>query len=252
MRRKIIAGNWKCNKTRAEAISLLESLLLAPPPPSGRQMVAIPPFPYLEAACTLTAGSHLSIGAQNLWTSDWGAYTGEVSAPMLASLGVRYVVVGHSERRQRFGEDGLILKEKVERALAWGLTPIFCLGERLEERDRGQAFEVVADQLKKGLGGLSAEQLHHLVIAYEPVWAIGTGRNATPEQAQEVHSLLRGLLTAGWGESVAQSLPILYGGSVKPDNVDALMAMPDLDGALVGGASLKADDFLRIAGYREG
>jgi len=252
MREKIIAGNWKCYKTLDEARSLVREIISGLKRDLGRTVVLCPPFPYLYEARVMIEGSPVKIGAQNLWSEEWGAYTGEVSAPMLASLGVHFVLVGHSERRQYFQEEGKLLNLKIKRALAWGLRPIYCLGEKLEEREKGVTFQVVERQLHEGLEGLSAQELEKVAIAYEPVWAIGTGRNATPEQAQEVHLFLRDKIGELWGKKTALIFPILYGGSIKPDNIDGLMAMPDLDGALVGGASLKAGDFLRIIHYQEG
>jgi triosephosphate isomerase len=251
MRKKIIAGNWKCYKTVDEAKTLINEILNGIESNLDRNVVLCPPFPYLQLAKELVKGSAVMIGAQNLWREDWGAYTGEVSAPMLASLGVEFVIIGHSERREYFKEDGALLNAKVKRALSWNLRPIFCLGEKLNQREEGITFRVVEAQLKEGLEGLGPEELLKIVIAYEPVWAIGTGKNATPEQAQEVQHFLRQKIGEIWGEELAEKIPILYGGSVKPENIDSLMAMPDLDGALVGGASLKSQDFLRIVHFQE-
>jgi triosephosphate isomerase len=250
MREKIIAGNWKCYKTIDEARTLITEIIAGLEPNLNRTVVLCPPYPYLHLAKELVIGSPVKIGAQNLWKEDWGAYTGEISAPMLASLKVDFVIIGHSERREYFKEGGALLNTKLKRALAWNLRPIFCLGEKLREREEGVAFQVVETQLKEGLEGLSPEDLLKVVIAYEPVWAIGTGRNATPEQAQEVQQFLREKIGEFWGNKVAEQIPILYGGSVKPENIDSLMAMPDLDGALVGGASLKSQDFLRIIHFK--
>lgn len=251
MRRKIIAGNWKCYKTVVEAKILISDILKGIEPNLDRSVVLCPPFPYLQLAKEMVAGSSVMIGAQNIWKEDWGAYTGEISAPMLASLGVEFVIIGHSERREYFKEDSSLINAKIKRALSWNLRPIFCLGEKLAEREEGTTFKVVENQLKEGLEGLEPEDIQKIVIAYEPVWAIGTGKNATPEQAQEVQQFLRYKIGETWGKDLAETIPILYGGSVKPENIDSLMAMPDLDGALVGGASLKSQDFLRIIHFHE-
>lgn len=250
MREKIIAGNWKCFKTLEEARELVLEIMNGLKPDLDRTVVLCPPFPYLQMARELTLQSKVKIGAQNLWKEDWGAYTGEVSAPMLNSLKVDFVIIGHSERREYFKEDGALLNAKLKRALAWNLRPIFCLGEKLHEHEEGITFKVLERQLEEGFERISPEEISKVVIAYEPVWAIGTGRNATPEQAQEVHEFIRQKIKKLFGEGIAQSFPILYGGSVKPENIDSLMAMPDIDGALVGGASLKGQDFLRIIHYQ--
>jgi triosephosphate isomerase len=247
-RRKILAGNWKCHKSFEEAVALITEIVANVPIELDRTVVLCPPFPYLAEAVRRTEGSPVKIGAQNVWQEDSGAFTGEVSAPMLASLGVEYTIVGHSERRQVFAESDECLARKVNRALAWNLIPIFCLGERWEERETGQTLAVVQRQFQ-AIFDLPAESASSLVIAYEPIWAIGTGRNATPQQAEEVHAILRGLAMERWGSVVAEGVRILYGGSVKGSNIDALMAMPNLDGALVGGASLAATEFLRIVHF---
>lgn len=252
MREKIIAGNWKCNKTVEEARNLIMEILDGCERDLNRTVVLCPPFPYLGMAKELTRNSKVKIGAQNLWKEDWGAYTGEVSAPMLNSLKVDFVIIGHSERREYFKEDGALLNAKLKKALAWDLRPIFCLGEKLQEREEGVTFQVVERQLEECFEGISTQEAGKVVIAYEPVWAIGTGKNATPEQAQEVHAFIREKMGKLFGREISQNQPILYGGSVKPDNIDSLMAMPDIDGALVGGASLKGQDFLRIIHYRKG
>jgi triosephosphate isomerase len=248
-RRKILVGNWKCHKSFDEAVTLIAEIVANVSPELDRTVVLCPPFPYLAEAMRQTGESPVKIGAQNIWQEDSGAFTGEVSAPMLASLGVEYVIVGHSERRQFFLESDECLARKVARALTWNLTPIFCLGERWEEREAGQTLAVVQRQFQ-AVFTLSPETAASLVLAYEPIWAIGTGHNATPEQAEEVHAILRGLAMERWGSVVGEAVPILYGGSVKASNIDALMAMPNLDGALVGGASLSAPEFLRIVHFQ--
>jgi triosephosphate isomerase len=211
--------------------------------------VVAPPFPALHGVCEALRGSALAVAGQNMHAEREGAFTGEVSPVMLRDVGCTHVILGHSERRQLFGETDEGVARKAPAALAHGLTPIVCVGETLAERESSRTREVVERQVERALRSLSPDDAARIVVAYEPVWAIGTGRTATPEQAQEVHELVRRLVSASHGEAVAASLKILYGGSVKPDNIDALMAQPDLDGALVGGASLNAASFLRIVGF---
>ena len=248
MRRKLIAGNWKMFKTAAEAVALVEEIKKGAAGAPADMLVA-PPYTALGAAVAAAKGSPVAVAAQNMHFEKEGAFTGEVAAPMLLDLGVTHVILGHSERRQYFAEtdDGVARKTKV--ALASGLTPISCVGETLAEREAGRTMEVVGRQLQAILDAVTAEESKRVVIAYEPVWAIGTGKVATPEQAQEVHAFIRSRIAAKHGQPVADVLRILYGGSVKPDNVKGLMALPDVDGALVGGASLKADSFLKLAHY---
>ena len=247
MGRPIIAGNWKMNKSSGEAVTLVRELRdrLAGVG-SGVEVVVAPPFTALAAVREALDGSTLVLGAQNCHWEHSGAFTGEVSAPMLQHEGVAYVIVGHSERRQYFGETDAQVKKKVHALLGAGLRPIVCVGETLEERDAGRTLPVVTRQVKEGLAGVLPAQLPSLVLAYEPVWAIGTGRTATSAQAQEVHAHIRELLVAGFGRELAERVRIQYGGSVKPENAAELMAQPDVDGALVGGASLKAADFEAI------
>lgn len=244
MRPKLIAGNWKMHGSR----QLVEQLVgqLAAAPITKAKLVIIPPFPYLAASAALSEGSNLQLGAQDCSAQDVGAFTGEVSAAMLADLNVSYVLVGHSERRQYHQETNQLLLAKTRQALAAGLQPILCLGETFEEHQQEQTLAVVSEQLNAIAQELTAEELSRLVLAYEPVWAIGTGLTATPEQAQAVHASLRAVLSQINAEVAAQTL-ILYGGSMKADNAAALLAMPDIDGGLVGGASLDADQFLAIA-----
>jgi triosephosphate isomerase len=210
-----------------------------------------PPFPVLRDVASAVQASIVAVGSQDIYWEASGAFTGEVSAAMVADTGCRYAIIGHSERRQFFGETDAGVAKKAAAAFAAGLVPVVCVGESLAERDGGRTMQVISTQVREGIGGLSPEAFAALVLAYEPVWAIGTGRTATPQQAQEVHAhiraLVRGLAPAG----ISDRLRILYGGSVKPGNIDELMACPDVDGALVGGASLVADDFLRIVHYRE-
>jgi triosephosphate isomerase len=248
MRRKLIAGNWKMYKTVAEAVALVEEILKGAATAPADSLVA-PPYTALGAAVAAAKGSSLAVAAQNMHFEKEGAYTGEVSAAMLRDIGVTHVILGHSERRQYFAEtdDGVAKKTMV--ALASGLTPISCVGETLAEREAGRTMEVVGRQVNAILDAVTADEAKQVVIAYEPVWAIGTGKVATPEQAQEVHAFIRTRIAARHGQPVADVLRILYGGSVKPDNVQGLMALPDVDGALVGGASLKADSFLKLVHY---
>lgn len=243
----VIAGNWKMYKTPAEAVQLVEELKAHGSTVCQTVKLLIgPSFTSLPAVLEAAQGSALEVAAQNLHWADEGAFTGEVSGPMLAALGVHRVIIGHSERRQLFGETDQDVNKKVHAALKHGLKPVVCLGETLEQRENGFTFEVLSRQLAAALADLKAAALGDLALAYEPVWAIGTGRTASPEQAQEVHAFLRGRL-AETSAALAAVTPILYGGSVKPDNAAALLGQPDLDGALVGGASLTADSFLAIA-----
>ena len=228
---RLVAGNWKMHGTRASIAALLDALVKAGP----KNCAVFPPFPYLAQAADRLRGSAIAWGAQNVSEHAQGAYTGEVSAAMLAEFGCRYVIVGHSERRQIYGETDPQVAAKFAAVKAAGMTPILCVGETLQERESGSTEEVVGRQLGKVL---EKNSLDKAVLAYEPVWAIGTGRNATPEQAQEVHAFLR--------RKVSSDTPILYGGSVKPQNAAAIFAMPDVDGGLIGGASLVAKDFLQI------
>lgn len=244
MRVPIIAGNWKMYKTAHEAGEVIHALRGLVADVTGVEIVVCPPFTALAAALAAAAGSPIAVGAQDCYWGKEGAFTGEVAAPMIADLGCRYVIVGHSERRQHFGETDGTVDKKIEAVLAQGLTCIGCLGETLQEREAGQTFTVLERQVRGGFARHLTSP--RLVIAYEPVWAIGTGRTATPAQAQEAHGFLRGLVKEIAGPGVAAAIRILYGGSVKPDNIAALMAQPDVDGGLVGGASLDASSFARI------
>jgi triosephosphate isomerase (TIM) len=248
MRTKIVAGNWKMNKTLAEAQALVTELTSAVAGiKTSAKIVVCVPFPYLPAIQTqLGASGRIQVGAQNCSEHESGAYTGEVSAAMIKSCGVPYVIVGHSERRQYFGEDGALLAKKVDKALAHQLTPIFCCGEPLEIREKGTHEALVRKQTEDGLFHLSAEAIQKVVIAYEPVWAIGTGKTASAQQAQDMHAVIRKHIEGKYGKAVADKITILYGGSVKPDNAKELFSCPDVDGGLVGGASLKASDFTGI------
>ena len=248
MRVPMIAGNWKMYRTAREAAQTIRTLRGLVGEVTDVDVVVCPPFTALPAALEAASDSRIGIGAQDCHWGKEGAYTGEVAVPMLADLGCSHVIVGHSERRQFFGETDATVDRKIEAVLAHGLTCIGCLGETLQEREAGQMLPVLERQLRGGF----ARHLHspRLVIAYEPVWAIGTGRTATPAQAQEAHAFLRGLVAAVAGPDVAAAIRILYGGSVKPENIVALMAQPDMDGALVGGASLDPSSFARIVKFR--
>jgi len=248
MRRKLMAGNWKMYKTVAEAVALVEEIRKGGAGAPGDTLVA-PPYTALGAVVTAAKGSPVAVAAQNMHFEKEGAFTGEVSAAMLRDVGVTHVILGHSERRQYFAETDEGVARKTKAALANGLTPISCVGETLAEREAGRTMEVVGRQVSAILDAITADEAKQVVIAYEPVWAIGTGKVATPQQAQEVHAFIRSRIAARHGQPVADVLRILYGGSVKPDNVQGLMALPDVDGALVGGASLKADSFLKLVHY---
>ena len=249
MRQPVIAGNWKMYKTPGEAGVFVRDLAPLVAHSNRAEIVVCPPFVDLAAAVQAASGTNISIGAQDLFWLKEGAYTGEVSAPMLAAAGCRWVIVGHSERRQYFGETDEPVFKKTVAALDAGLTPIVCVGERLEEREGGLTEHILAKQFTGGLTGLTSEQFARVVIAYEPVWAIGTGRTATPEIAGEAHHFLREQVSARFGPEAAAACRILYGGSVKPENIKGLMAQPDLDGALVGGASLGPASFAAIVNY---
>ena len=244
MRQPFVAGNWKMNGSRASAESLVEAVLGGLEGVSA-EVAVCPPFVYLEQVGGLIAGSPVKLGAQDMAKEEPGAYTGEVAGAMLRDMGCAYVILGHSERRSYYGETDEVVAAKTGRALADGLAPIVCVGELLEERENGDTEKVVGRQLDAVLDAVGPEGISRGVIAYEPVWAIGTGRTATPEQAQEVHAFIRGRVAARDHE-VAAALRILYGGSVKGDNAAGLFSQADIDGGLIGGASLKADDFLAI------
>ena len=250
MRKHIVAGNWKMNCTFTEADELINGImekLEKTELPRETLLIVCPPFPYLEMTTDYANDSYFLVGAQNVSDQEKGAYTGEVSAEMLESMELDYCIVGHSERRDYYGETDKIVAAKVDKLLAHGLKPIVCVGEVLEEREAGKQLEVVKRQVEEGLFHLTPEQMMEVVIAYEPVWAIGTGKTATPEQAQEIHAHIRSLLSAKYGKELADEISILYGGSCKPSNAKELFACPDIDGGLIGGASLKADDFIAIA-----
>jgi triosephosphate isomerase len=248
-RTPLIAGNWKMHGTRPEATALVEGIKKGGAGVTGREVLVAPPFTALDAVARLVKGSQLLLAAQNIHGEERGAYTGEVSVAMIAEIGCTHAIIGHSERRQYFGETDQSVAQKVGRALEHRLVPIVCVGETLDQREAGKALEVIDRQIRDGLMGREAAAIGAMVIAYEPVWAIGTGKVATPEQAQEVHAHIRKRLALAHGQEAAAACRILYGGSVKPDNIDELMRQPDIDGALVGGASLQVESFLRIVNF---
>ena len=247
MRRTLIAGNWKMNTDHASAVALAEGVAKGAGEIENADLLVCPPFIYLESVGKALAGSPVALGAQNMYAQPNGAFTGETSASMLTDVGAEYVILGHSERRNILGESDAVVNEKTKAALEAGLVPIVCVGELLEQREAGKTAEVIAEQFKGSLADLTAEQVGRIVLAYEPVWAIGTGKVATPEQAEEVHADLRKLLVDSYNGEIADTVRILYGGSVKPSNAAELISQPNVDGALVGGASLKPEDFLGIA-----
>lgn len=249
-RTPLIAGNWKMHKTVSEAVETTRRLVDLTVDVSGVDLMIAPTSVCLAPMAELLKQSAIALGAQNLFWEKQGAYTGELSAEMLLSAGCRYVLIGHSERRQYFGETDETVNKRLKAALAAGLIPVLCIGESEAERDAGQTFSVLDKQVINGLEGLFSNYLGSLVIAYEPVWAIGTGKTASDDQAQEAHQYIRELMERQYGKALANTVRILYGGSVKPSNVKALMAMPDVDGALVGGASLEADSFSQLAHYQ--
>lgn len=244
-----MAGNWKMYKNPAETQAFFSKFLPLVASSTHADIAICPPFVNIAAAVEAARGSRVGIGGQNVYWAKEGAFTGEVSAPMLKAAGCAWVIVGHSERRQYFGETDATVLQRTLAALDAGLLPIVCVGERLEERESGSTEKVLETQFTGGIAGLSAEQFARTVIAYEPVWAIGTGKVATPDMAGAAHKCLRGLAEAKFGKDAASKVRILYGGSVKPDNVKGLMAQPDIDGALVGGASLEANSFASIVNF---
>jgi triosephosphate isomerase len=247
MRRKVIAGNWKMNNDLQQSISLVKEIKnLLTNKNINCDIVICPPFTSLNEVKNLIEGSIIKLGAQNMFYEDSGAFTGEISAPMLKSVGCEYVILGHSERRTIFGEKDEMINKKVRKALSHQLKPILCVGETLEEREKDITEKVVKRQIEKGLIDITPDEILNVIIAYEPVWAIGTGKTATPQQAQEVHQFIRKLLTSMYSKDFAQLIPIQYGGSVKPENAKELLSQNDIDGALVGGACLKADSFIGI------
>ena len=248
MRKKIVAGNWKMNTTVPEGISLAKEVVLkSTETPAEAGLIIAPPFTHLAAVAQIVKGSKVRLAAQNCADHSAGAYTGEVSADMLRSAGCELTILGHSERRQYYGETDAILVEKIKLALAAGLDIIFCVGENLDQREAGKHFEVVTEQVENVLFKFSAEEMKRIIVAYEPVWAIGTGKTASAEQAEEIHACIRKVIAGKFGSALAEDTTILYGGSCKPSNARELFAMPDIDGGLIGGAALKAEDFIQIA-----
>ena len=247
MRKNIVAGNWKMNTTVPEGVALAKEVndALAATTPKCDVVICVP-FTHLCPVAAVIDRTRLGLGAENCADHKSGAYTGEVSAPMVASTTAKYVILGHSERRQYYGETAETLREKVALALENGLTPIFCIGEVLSEREDGSFNDVVRRQVEEGLFNLSAEDFGKIILAYEPVWAIGTGKTATPDQAEDMHAWIRSVIAGKYGAEVAENTSILYGGSCKPSNAAELFAKPDIDGGLIGGASLKCADFMGI------
>jgi triosephosphate isomerase len=250
MRRPVIAGNWKMNMTGQEAGRLALELKRLLASVEGPEVIIAPPFTALDEVNRQVKGSVIKLAGQNLYWKASGAFTGEISGPMLKAAGCEYVIVGHSERRQLFGETDATVNLRIKAALENGLTPIFCIGETLQERKAGKTWEVLTRQVMQGLAGVDVGVMPQIIVAYEPVWAIGTGQTATDEQAREAHAFLRSLFTESYPRYVAQAVRLLYGGSVKADNVDGLMAQADVDGVLVGGASLDAASFARIVQFQ--
>jgi triosephosphate isomerase len=249
-RTPLIAGNWKMYLTRAEAVELAAAVAAASQGLTDREVMIAPPFTALAAVKEAVAGSSVKVAGQNVGWEKEGAFTGEISPPMLLDSGAEMVIIGHSERRHVFGEDNAMINRRLRAALQFGLIPILCVGETLAEREAGNTFKVIEEQLAQGVAEISEEQIGKIVFAYEPVWAIGTGKTATDTEAQEVHAFIRALLVRLYEKTLADHSRILYGGSVKPENVDSLMAQPDIDGVLVGGASLTATAFERVIHFR--
>ena len=246
MRKHIVAGNWKMNTTPQEGLELALDII-SQSQPSDVQLIIAPPYTHLWEISKVIEGTNIAIASQNIAKEDKGAYTGEIAAEMLTDIAVQYVIIGHSERRSYYGENSEILAQKTNKALQNNLLPIFCIGENLEEREQNIHFDIIKTQLEEGLFHLSKEEIRLVVIAYEPVWAIGTGKTATAEQAQEIHAYIRQLLQEKYNEDIAQNSSILYGGSCKPSNAKELFSQQDIDGGLIGGAALQAEDFIAIA-----
>lgn len=250
MRKPFLAGNWKMNKTVDEAVELAKQLVSAVEGTADRDILICPTFPCLTEVAEVVSGTNVKLGAQNMHEQDSGAYTGEVSADMLLSAGCEYVILGHSERREYYGEDNALINAKLKKALSKGLKPIVCVGEQLEEREAGKAEAVVEDHIRGAFDGIGKDAVAGITVAYEPVWAIGTGKTATPQDADAIHGFIRKVIADLYDQQTADQLRIQYGGSVKETNVDELMGMANIDGALVGGASLKVDSFARIIKFQ--
>jgi len=246
MRKPLIAGNWKMNKTIDEAVSLVNTIKAGVHQISGVDVLVCPPATALSSVAEALDRTNIELGSQNMYAATEGAYTGEVSPLMIKDIGCRYVILGHSERRSIFGETDKIVNDKVKTALQFNLIPIVCVGETLDEREKGQAKDIVRMQIADSLKGLTKDDMHNVVIAYEPVWAIGTGKTATPAQAEEVHRFIRQLINQTFDASVSESIRILYGGSMKPENVTDLMKQENIDGGLIGGAALKGESFIQL------
>ena len=251
MRSIMIAGNWKMYKSNSEAKELVEGLINNTKEIVKTKMIVCPPYTALALASDLAKGSGIQVGAQNMYWEEQGAFTGEISTEMIKSTGATFVIIGHSERRQFFGETDETVNKKLIAALQSELNPIVCIGESLEERESGVTNDVVGNQVEKALSGIDSESMKKIILAYEPIWAIGTGKTATPQQAQDVHKFIRSVLVKLYNNEVADEIVIQYGGSVKPDNASELLSQPDIDGALVGGACLKADSFSAIINAAE-
>jgi triosephosphate isomerase len=251
MRKPIIAGNWKMNKTLSEAVDFVRQLKPLVADVRDIEIIVAPPFTALQAISREIEGSTIELAAQDVFWEASGAYTGEISPIMLKDVGCRHVIIGHSERRQYFGETNESVQKKIKASLAMGLHPIICVGEALEEREAGRTFDMVKNQVIQCLEGFSPDEMERMTVAYEPIWAIGTGKTATPQQAEEVHAFIREQLAQITNRQVSEEVRIQYGGSVNPDNISDLMVQPNIDGALVGGASLKAESFSRIVKFKK-
>jgi len=249
-RRPLIAGNWKMHKTVVDACRLASEIMKECEDLNDRDVLIAPPYTALGEVTYMVRESSIIIAGQNVCWGEQGAFTGEIAPAMLKDIGATAAIIGHSERRQIFGEDNVLINKRIHGAIAYGLIPILCIGETLEERQQDKTFDVLEKQIRQGLNEVNAAKTNKLVIAYEPVWAIGTGKTATTEQAQEVHAFIRKLMEEIYEKDIAEQVRILYGGSVNPDNVDDLMAQPDIDGALVGGAALEARSFGRIINFK--
>ena len=249
MRTPVIAGNWKMNKTVAEAVALASEIKEKVAGVENVKIIVCPVFTAVKSVADVLKGTNVKVGAQDMYWETSGAYTGEVSGEMLLEAGAEYVIIGHSERRQYFGETNETVNKKLKKALSIGLKPIVCIGETLADRESGNTEAVVEKQVREGFVGLTAEEMKGTIIAYEPVWAIGTGKTATAEQAEAVHAFVRNLISQLWDKETAESVVIQYGGSMKPENVASLLAQPDIDGGLIGGAALKADSFEKLVKF---
>ncbi|MBR5623629.1 triose-phosphate isomerase [bacterium] len=249
MRTPVIAGNWKMNKTVAEAVALASEIKEKVAGVENVKIIVCPVFTAVKSVADVLKGSNVKVGAQDMYWETSGAYTGEVSGEMLLEAGAEYVIIGHSERRQYFGETNETVNKKLKKALSIGLKPIVCIGETLADRESGNTEAVVEKQVREGFVGLTTEEMKGTIIAYEPVWAIGTGKTATAEQAEAVHAFVRNLISQLWDKETAESVVIQYGGSMKPENVASLLAQPDIDGGLIGGAALKADSFEKLVKF---